>query len=295
MSGPGQEFVRTVASASRSANRFLHARGLQAEDRNDILAEALAWCWQNRDNYSLTTSLETWFVNAVRDAYKAWMRYETREAAEAISDIPTGDTTLSSAEAYSSARALWRALPAEYRRVTVLEEAGYTRAEMEGRGITRRTIDEARARIAQLRKLLPDPYEYTRVLRAYNPNWGSHEEIASNLPVANIDTEIERWYMGKPGGSTEPMDERRALALHEAHMVRSTQLQQETQMGIYEFECPNGHITDMMVPLELRPATKTCGHDLGSHRCTEEAKFVVSATPTTFRAQDRKAFKRVGR
>lgn len=61
-------------------------------------------------------------------------------------------------------------------------------------------------------------------------------------------------------------------------------------MGIYEFACSQcNHITEKLVPLAERPAVVDCDS------CGAPAQYVVSATPTTFRAQDRKAFKRVGR
>lgn len=62
-------------------------------------------------------------------------------------------------------------------------------------------------------------------------------------------------------------------------------------MGIYEYQCPNGHVTEKMVPLSERPQTVKCEHE----GCDGVGKFVMSATPTTFRAMDRKAFKRSGR
>jgi putative FmdB family regulatory protein len=59
-------------------------------------------------------------------------------------------------------------------------------------------------------------------------------------------------------------------------------------MGIYEFECPCGKITEKLVPLSERPAQIPCPCG------TFEASYVISATPTTFRANDRKAFKKRG-
>lgn len=58
-------------------------------------------------------------------------------------------------------------------------------------------------------------------------------------------------------------------------------------MGIYEFECPKGHVSDLLIRLESRPQEIYCTYP----GCKEKAKFVVSATPTTFRANDRRAFK----
>lgn len=59
-------------------------------------------------------------------------------------------------------------------------------------------------------------------------------------------------------------------------------------MGIYEYQCGRGHVSDLMVRHEQRPHEIDCTHP----GCKEKAKFVVSATPTTFRANDRRAFKR---
>ena len=62
-------------------------------------------------------------------------------------------------------------------------------------------------------------------------------------------------------------------------------------MAIFEFECPKGHVSDLMVGVLPRPATIKCTHK----GCGQEAKFVLSATKTTFHAMDRKAIKRGGR
>jgi len=75
---PHTAITRELASASRRAQRFLRRKGLSREDREDIIGDALLWCLENRDSYSLTTTLDTWFVNAVRDAYKAHKRIEER-------------------------------------------------------------------------------------------------------------------------------------------------------------------------------------------------------------------------
>jgi putative FmdB family regulatory protein len=60
-------------------------------------------------------------------------------------------------------------------------------------------------------------------------------------------------------------------------------------MGIYEYQCSCGRVTEKMVPLAERP------HSIPCPCGKEQAHYVVSATPTTFRANDRKAFKRGGR
>jgi hypothetical protein len=70
-------------------------------------------------------------------------------------------------------------------------------------------------------------------------------------------------------------------------------------MSIYEFECEHGHVTEGHYALADRPAFIVCEHaDLpgepGSPMCGLAAHYVMSATPTSFRHSDRKAFKRQG-
>jgi hypothetical protein len=75
---PDEAITRELARASKIAIRFLRKRGVTLDDREDILQDALLWCLEHQDNYSLTTTLETWFINAVRDAYKRHQRHEAR-------------------------------------------------------------------------------------------------------------------------------------------------------------------------------------------------------------------------
>lgn len=62
-------------------------------------------------------------------------------------------------------------------------------------------------------------------------------------------------------------------------------------MGIYEYECAAGHVSERFVPLAEKPAEVLCDEI----ECDLMAHPVLSATPTTFRQMDRKAFKRSGR
>jgi hypothetical protein len=66
-------------------------------------------------------------------------------------------------------------------------------------------------------------------------------------------------------------------------------------MGIFEYECPAGHITEHFVSLAERPDNIPCAKCGTDDADIVFAKRVLSATPTTFRAMDRKAFKRTGR
>jgi DNA-directed RNA polymerase specialized sigma24 family protein len=186
MSSAAEVFVVQLARASKRANKFV--RELPRADREDVIAAAILWCWENRHNYSLTTTLDTWFVGAVRHAYDAWARGESRNASEQLSEIPTGDTTQAAAAALEAAGKLIRALPSEYKTCAVLIAQGYTRGEIMERGVAQRAFTETRERIKQLRKLLPDDYEYRRVLRAA-PTKGS-DDVSDELSA--VDRRLEK-------------------------------------------------------------------------------------------------------
>lgn len=195
---PKEIFVLQLARASKRARRFV--RHLSKEDREDVISSALLWCWENRENYSLTTSLETWFVNAVRDAYKTWQRGEVRHAAERLEDdIPTPDTAQAGAEALEAAEHLIRSLPTEYKTVALLQSEGLTRPEIMAEGITKRVVDDARKYIRQLRRLIPDDHEYRRTLRT--PPARSSDDLAH---MTTIDRELERLDFAPPAGKECP-------------------------------------------------------------------------------------------
>jgi len=206
MTSASEVFVVELSRVSRRANRVIGH--LQRSDRDDVIAAALAWCWENRAQYSLTTTLETWFMNAVRDAYKKWSRGEIKHAAETLEQIPTANTTEAAASAVSSADALILSLPREYKKVARLEMEGWTRAEMKAAGISHRVIDEARRRIKQLRKLLTDEQDFRRVLRAYRAPSDSaiheYEDGKAHTHQPQIDKEIEALDFPPPGAKECP-------------------------------------------------------------------------------------------
>jgi hypothetical protein len=57
-------------------------------------------------------------------------------------------------------------------------------------------------------------------------------------------------------------------------------------MGIYEYECSDGHVSELFVKLAERPDTIRCA------QCgCGTAYLIVSGPQTTFHANDRKAIK----
>jgi DNA-directed RNA polymerase specialized sigma24 family protein len=194
---PAEVFVVQLARASRKANRLV--RNLGRADREDIMGSALAWCWEQRENYSLTTSLDTWFVNAVKNEYARWRRGERRNSATVLEAIPTGDSTLATVEAWEAATKLAAALPPEYRQVAELDARGYTRTEMEAKGMSKSIIDATRSRIRQLRKLVPEDQDFRRLMRKRTPP-SSDARHSKNY----VDHEIEQLEMMPKHGADCP-------------------------------------------------------------------------------------------
>lgn len=181
--------MQLARAAGKTANKFLYSRGLQKADRDDVISAALLWCWENRDNYSLTTTLETWFMNAVRDAYKNLTRDALPGSAESIANLSDGDDTYNTAAAESSAKALIDALPPDSKRVAMLIMRGYTRSEMLAGGVPERAVNEARQRIKQLRKLLPEHEVHTSMRTSRLPSLDDLDED-SQVEPSSIDVKI---------------------------------------------------------------------------------------------------------
>lgn len=185
MTTAAEVFVVQLARASRKAKRLV--RYLPRADRDDIIAASLLWCWEHRESYSLTTSLDTWFVNVVKNEYARWRRGELRNGAEMLDEIPTGDTTSVTAEALEAMDKLMTALTPTDKTIAQQLMLGRTRVEMMRDGLSHDQIYGARQRIKQLRRLIPDEREFQRVIRA-TPAQNSDE---ADGKLSAIDREIE--------------------------------------------------------------------------------------------------------
>ena len=192
--------MQLARAAAKQANKFLAARGLNKSDRDDVIAAAMLWCWENRDNYSLITTLETWFMNAVRNAYQDLRRGSLPISSESIENMGGGDDTFNRAAAESSARALIDALSKSHRTVASLTARGFTRAEIIEMGVSKRTFDEAHQRIKQLRRLLPD-VDGARLIARTIPQ-GSSDDADDKL--SEIDMALEQLDFAPPAGMDCP-------------------------------------------------------------------------------------------
>jgi DNA-binding CsgD family transcriptional regulator len=189
---PAEIFTIQLGRAtSRQADKFLAARGVSRPDRDDVIAAALLWCWEHRAKYSLTTTVETWFMNAIRDAYKALRRGELPTSAETFEGMGAGDTTYDTAAAASAAAAIVVQLTPVERRIAYLTMKGYTKDEMLELGLRESDIRQARTTIKSLRALLPDAS--TRTVIAHAPG-------VEHRTTSSIDRELEQLDAPPPHG-----------------------------------------------------------------------------------------------
>src|SRR5271166_1636169 len=193
-----QVFTMQLArTAGTQADRFLKARGLKTADRDDVIGAAMLWCWENRASYSLTTTLETWFMNAVRNAYQDLRRHELPTSGDSIDQISSGeDPTYSTVAAESSAKALIDALVPVDKEIALLLMKGYTYREINKRGYANDAINGAQKRIKQLRKLIPDRVD-AKFLARGAPT-GSSDDQDDTLSA--IDLELQQLEFAPPAG-----------------------------------------------------------------------------------------------
>jgi hypothetical protein len=198
--------MQLARAAGKTANKFLHARGLQKSDRNDVISAALLWCWENRAKYSLTTTLETWFMNAVRDAYKNLTRAELPGSEESIGALTGGDDTHNIASAESSLSALLGALTPVDKEIALLTMQGVTYREIwKNFGHPKKVIDDAHARIKQLRRLIPERELRYAVRSGVTPRGMNLDELdESEAHMSSIDIEIEQLDFAPPAGKECP-------------------------------------------------------------------------------------------
>jgi len=192
--------MQLARAAAKQANKFLSMRDLQKSDRDDIIAAAMLWCWENRENYSLTTTLETWFMNAVRDSYKNFKRNVLPVADESIDNMGGGDTTYAAAAADSAAEALLRALTPIDKKIAILTQRGYTYSELIEKGYSNQAISNAHKRIRQLTRLVPDEQRSKRMVQKSVIT--SSDD--ANDTLSDIDRKLEQLDFAPPAGKDCP-------------------------------------------------------------------------------------------
>jgi RNA polymerase sigma factor (sigma-70 family) len=200
MTSAKEIFVVQLGRASRKANRFI--RRLPREAREDVLAIAVLWCWENRDSYSLVTSLDTWFVGAVRNAYRDWLRGERRSRAELVSEMRSDDDPEYNAVLAEAVRTLADNMDEVDRAIVQLKLDGEERPDhIAGQlGIDRANVYR---RLARMRAQIPaGAHEGVTLRRAVTPRAPNHDDEPS--VQSEIDRELEKLDMPPEHGKDCP-------------------------------------------------------------------------------------------
>lgn len=152
--------IQLSRAGAAQADKFLRVRGLQKSDRDDIVAAALLWCWENRDKYDpLIAQLDMWFIRAVRNAWESWRAQDLPTSEESLDKFGRVDETYAAVASESAARALIDALPPASKELAVLTMKGFSRRELIKQGYPERAIGDTYKRIKQMRRLIPDSFE----------------------------------------------------------------------------------------------------------------------------------------
>ena len=205
-------FVLQIARAGAAqANKFLMMRGLQQSDRDDVIAAALLWCWENREKYDpLIAQLDMWFIRAVRNSWRSFRSKQLPTSGESLDNMGGGDDTYDIVAAEDSAAAIVRELTPTERRVASLTMQGYTKDEMKTMGISMWHINESRAAVKRLRHLLPDASTYRVILRTPpagaldDANDEDLSDVTTPPQVSSIDRALAKIDFPPPSGNDCP-------------------------------------------------------------------------------------------
>lgn len=192
--------MQLARAAGKTANKFLRSRGLQKSDRDDVISAAMLWCWENRANYSLTTTLETWFMNAIRHAHRDFKNAELPAAGDSLENIGGEDTTFGAVSAESDARSLLRQLTPDERGVVVQMLDGVTWREMIKQGVPEPLLRQTKDVLRTLRREMPDNAARAALSRTA-PSAGSDD---ADDKLSEIDMALEQLDFAPPAGKDCP-------------------------------------------------------------------------------------------
>lgn len=190
MNSATEAFALQLARASRQATRFLRSRRLHRDARDDVIAAAMLWCWENRDNYSLTATLEVWFLGAVRNAYRDYRRGEIRSGTtEVVENMGAKDDPEYNTVLHDAVRALASNMDEIDRAIVQLTLDGKSQREVrEALKMDIRTIER---RLAKMRDTLPPSAHANTILRrVVTPAAPTSDHVDDAL--SHIDKEIEQ-------------------------------------------------------------------------------------------------------
>lgn len=204
MPAPAEVFTLALARASKRGSR--HLRRMQSADRDDILAMALAWCWEHRDAYPLDVSLDAWFEGVVRNCKRAFFRRESKHAHESLSELEaSADDPDIHAQATQALESMAQQMTPQEAIAGTMAANGASWSEIRKElGVSDGTLANIRKSIRRFRALAPVSGVAARVLR----DSASRQRVADAAdavddPAARIDKEIAQLDFPPPVGAPE--------------------------------------------------------------------------------------------
>lgn len=196
-------FVVALAKASKMAQR--HLRTLGSADREDVIAQATLWCWENRESYDSKISVEQWFARAVEHAKRDWLKNEEREVVDVVVDIGETDTVSGEVviqQVIEDLEARITDMTPNEQRVAAMLLRGYSRDDIREQigAVDNNTIAKIYKRISYIQRQLPDTNSARWAVRRAVP---LDSDDADDTPPA-IDRDIARLEFPPPAGHDCP-------------------------------------------------------------------------------------------
>jgi DNA-directed RNA polymerase specialized sigma24 family protein len=188
-----ETFVVALARASKRAKRFL--RDLSGPDKDDVVANAILWCWEHRTSYDPSVPLDDWFLSAIRHARRDWELNESRSAAEIVDGIGVADDTSWHTEVEQAMQRLAGTMDDKDRSIVrhMLEGCdNLTTLSFK----THLPYSTVQRRLDRMRSYVPESQNFKVALRKTQPR--NSDYVSDEL--GGIDREIERLEFSPPVG-----------------------------------------------------------------------------------------------
>lgn len=195
MTSAAEMFVISLARASKRARKHLH--GLDKADRDDVLATAILWCWENKATYKPAVSLDDWFVGAIRNARKAFERGEAKQPAEVAEVIAAPDDPSWHVEIQQAIERMTATMDERDRGIILLSMQGLEHVDIaQTLGVSLPTVAR---RMARMRSYIPEKENFKLAMRRAQS--AGSDETSEPAP---IDKEIAKLEFLPPAGADCP-------------------------------------------------------------------------------------------
>jgi RNA polymerase sigma factor (sigma-70 family) len=173
-----EQFVIQLARVSKRGQRYL--RWLSRADREDVIAETILKCWEQRESFdAATTSLESWFTDRMREARREYREVPGQVSTERLAELVAHDDVERDAERQ---RLLEGLTDPERALVARLESGEHIKDIAQELGVTTGAVKASVRKLRRIRDLMPED----------RPVYHSPTRNKDDGELAPIDHEIEK-------------------------------------------------------------------------------------------------------